>query len=170
MVLLERAKALGGGIRNSETLKKALKQFVERRSPEERERRRELRRKRKDEQGAVKAVRPETVGRKDAPGVGPTKLPRKSASPSRTVPAQTRDQVYIQAGGRCTFVGKDGKRCTETRALQVQHCKPFALGGTHDVENLTLFCPAHNLLDAERVFGRGTIDAHRNSQSNASQS
>ena len=73
------------------------------------------------------------------------------------VPPAVRDRVIHRDGGRCTFVDRNGQRCTETIALQVDHVKPAALGGTGTESNLRAMCPAHNRLLAERTFGRDTV-------------
>jgi len=71
---------------------------------------------------------------------------------SRYVPAAVRRAVWKRDGGRCTFVGPDGTRCGSTHMLQLDHLRPFALGGESTVENLTLHCVAHNLLRARLHF------------------
>ena len=60
-------------------------------------------------------------------------------------------------GCRCSFVSAEGKRCTETKRLQVDHIVPFSLGGQPTVENLRLLCQSHNLMEAENVFGEAAI-------------
>ncbi|MCC6653163.1 MAG: HNH endonuclease, partial [Candidatus Eisenbacteria bacterium] len=44
--------------------------------------------------------------------------------------------------------------CGSRRKLEVDHKVPFALGGATTLENLRLFCRAHNRFEAERVFGK----------------
>ncbi|MEJ2721388.1 MAG: hypothetical protein P8181_09640, partial [bacterium] len=62
-----------------------------------------------------------------------TKPPDPSETPetSRHIPARTRDAVYIRDKNRCTHIGTNGKRCNETRWLQIDHIVPFAKGGTN---------------------------------------
>jgi 5-methylcytosine-specific restriction endonuclease McrA len=75
--------------------------------------------------------------------------------PSRHINLATRDAVYEHDGGRCTYVGPDGRRCESTWDLEVHHDgTPYALGGNHSLANLRLLCAAHNQLEAERVYGR----------------
>ena len=74
-------------------------------------------------------------------------------TPSRHVPAATRDAVFLRDGERCTFVGENGQRCLAIHDLQIDHVMPFALGGTHDPENLRVLCGAHNRRRAELTFG-----------------
>lgn len=77
------------------------------------------------------------------------------------LPAATRDAVFARDLGRCTFVGSDGKRCDETIRLHVDHIKPVARGGTHDVSNLRLMCARHNRLQAEKILGRRLMNQFR---------
>ena len=73
---------------------------------------------------------------------------------SRHVPVAVRDEVHLRDKGQCTFCGPDGRRCPETKNLQIDHVRPWAMGGGHETENLRLLCPAHNRLLAERLFGK----------------
>ncbi len=79
--------------------------------------------------------------------------PAKPNSPTRHIPRATRDHVFDRDGHRCTYVAPDGTRCTATHDLQVDHVRPFALGGTHEPENLRVLCGAHNRRRAEEAFG-----------------
>jgi 5-methylcytosine-specific restriction endonuclease McrA len=73
---------------------------------------------------------------------------------SRYIPQAVRDEVFSRDGGRCTFVGTNGRRCTETRNLQIDHILPFGKGGSNDTGNLRLLCPAHNRFAAEKEYSR----------------
>jgi 5-methylcytosine-specific restriction endonuclease McrA len=72
---------------------------------------------------------------------------------SRHIPATVRDKVFARDKGRCTYVGKTGKRCGSTHTVQVDHITPFTRGGANTVSNLRLLCAKHNRLAAEEVFG-----------------
>ena len=80
--------------------------------------------------------------------------PREVHEGSRKVPASVQRTVFARDGGRCTFVGPNG-RCTETTLLQFDHILPFAAGGKPTVENIRLRCAAHNRYEADLFFGRG---------------
>ncbi len=59
---------------------------------------------------------------------------------------------------RCTF--KDlitGKICGCKYGLELDHIHPVALGGKSTLDNLRVRCRAHNLLEAERVFGKSVM-------------
>jgi 5-methylcytosine-specific restriction endonuclease McrA len=77
----------------------------------------------------------------------------KSQSRSRYIPPSVRDEVFVRDRGCCTYVGKTGKRCGSTHALQIDHIVPFARGGPATASNLRLLCAKHNRLAAEEVFG-----------------
>jgi 5-methylcytosine-specific restriction endonuclease McrA len=72
---------------------------------------------------------------------------------SRHIPRAIRDAVMRRDGECCTFTGPEGRRCGSTKNLQIDHVHPFALGGTHEMENLRVLCAVHNRHRAERTFG-----------------
>jgi 5-methylcytosine-specific restriction endonuclease McrA len=93
-----------------------------------------------------------------------SKRPSKpSARRSRHIPAHIRRIVFERDGARCTHVDPGGQRCRDTHHLEFHHLVPFALGGEHTTENLTLRCAAHNTLAAELDFGTEHIARQRNS-------
>ncbi len=86
-----------------------------------------------------------------------TERPRKPtpgspAGGSRRIPAPVRRAVWTRDGGRCAFVGSQG-RCAETSRLDFHHVVPFARGGPATLENIALRCRAHNHYEAEQCFG-----------------
>ena len=73
----------------------------------------------------------------------------------RTMPAAVRRMVGRRDERRCTFVGADGRRCTESAYLEYHHAGiPFAHGGPETAANIALHCRAHNLYEGARIFGR----------------
>jgi hypothetical protein len=66
--------------------------------------------------------------------------------------------VFERDGECCTYIDATGRRCSETHRLEFHHVQPFALGGEHTPENLTLRCAAHNALAAEQDYGRQMIE------------
>jgi len=78
-----------------------------------------------------------------------------------TIPAEVRREVWRRDGGRCAFVAADGRRCNSRWKLEIDHIQPQALGGSSMVDGLRLACRAHNLLYAERAFGREHMDRFR---------
>jgi 5-methylcytosine-specific restriction endonuclease McrA len=85
--------------------------------------------------------------RRTRPGTSP-----RVKTPSRHVPAATKRAVWQRDGGRCAFVGPQG-RCTATAFLEYHHVVPFAAGGESSAENLELRCRAHNQHEADLYFG-----------------
>jgi hypothetical protein len=84
--------------------------------------------------------------------------PEAAMPRSRHIPARIRRAVFERAAHRCTYVDDvSGRRCEETHRLEIHHLEPFANGGKHTEQNLTLRCQAHNALAAEIDFGRERI-------------
>jgi len=69
------------------------------------------------------------------------------------MPAAVRRAVWERDGGRCAFVSKDGRRCTECRFLEFHHLVARARGGRATVENISLRCRRHNQYEADLIFG-----------------
>jgi 5-methylcytosine-specific restriction endonuclease McrA len=84
--------------------------------------------------------------------------PRKASKPlregsSRHVPAEVARTVWKRSEGQCECTLPDGRRCDATRPLELDHIRPFALGGRATVENLRVACRDCNQLAARRAFG-----------------
>jgi len=78
-----------------------------------------------------------------------------SPNPGRAyIPAAVRREVWARDGGRCTFVGSNGRRCESRTRLEIDHIEPAALGGPPTAANTRLRCRPHNQLHAEQTFGR----------------
>ncbi|HEX6791629.1 MAG TPA: HNH endonuclease [Candidatus Krumholzibacteria bacterium] len=123
------AHRLQGAVSFEHVFELLMDYFIEREDPERRHQRRESR------AGAA------------------SKAPHENTDP-RNIPAHIRDQVFVRDGGRCTYIGANGKQCESTHALQVDHIIPVARGGTSNIENLRLLCAKHNRLEAERLMGQ----------------
>jgi hypothetical protein len=85
-----------------------------------------------------------------------TDRPRQSSMlslGSRHVPAAVRRAVWTRDGGRCAFVGENGRRCTERGFIEFHHPAPYAAGGEATVDSIELRCRAHNLYEGELDFG-----------------
>jgi 5-methylcytosine-specific restriction endonuclease McrA len=78
----------------------------------------------------------------------------------RHIPKQVRDFIFIRDENRCTFRAADGTRCTATRGLQIDHIKPVANGGEHDLKNLRLLCATHNRRSAELAMGMHVMNSY----------
>ncbi len=103
---------------------------------------------RKAERAKVRNVRRETVSKlhREADLKG-RKTFTSAAEVKRTryIPAQQRHQIEDDGWG-CTFVSEDGRRCSSTRFLQLDHIVPFARSGANESTNLRWMCGAHNRL------------------------
>jgi hypothetical protein len=75
---------------------------------------------------------------------------------SRHVPAEVRRTVWSRDGGRCAFIARNGRRCTERAFLEFHHVVPHGAGGEATAENIQLRCRAHNAYEAELYFGQRT--------------
>jgi hypothetical protein len=80
---------------------------------------------------------------------------RSGGPTSRHIPAAVQRASARRDGDQCTFVSKNGKRCTERAFLEFHHLKPYAQGGLATVDNITLRCRRHNQYEGELIFGRG---------------
>jgi len=79
-------------------------------------------------------------------------------SGSRYISAAIKRSVWRKAKNECTFEHHDSitnsaHRCGSKYGIEIEHIFPFALGGTHDLENLTLRCRMHNQFAAKKFFG-----------------
>jgi 5-methylcytosine-specific restriction endonuclease McrA len=89
--------------------------------------------------------------------------PRQRRQRGRQVPAALRRAAFERDESRCTFRSDSGERCRKTAHLELHHLVPFARGGEHRLDNLTLRCRAHNALAAEQDFGRDFVSLARDS-------
>jgi 5-methylcytosine-specific restriction endonuclease McrA len=89
------------------------------------------------------------------------RLPAEPAARTSTIPAIVRREVWKRDGGRCAWVGPDGRRCNGRWQLELDHIQPLALGGPPTRDNLRLACKPHNMLHAEQTYGREHMDRFR---------
>jgi 5-methylcytosine-specific restriction endonuclease McrA len=79
----------------------------------------------------------------------------RSPSGRASLPARIRRLVWSRAAGRCEFPG-----CESRHRLEVDHCRPVALGGDDASDNLRLLCRAHNIYEARRILGTRAMERH----------
>ena len=73
---------------------------------------------------------------------------------TRWVPTSIKTQIWKRDQGRCTYVDpKSGRKCGSNFRLEMDHAKPFSLGGETSPENLRLLCRTHNQLEARNWLG-----------------
>jgi hypothetical protein len=82
------------------------------------------------------------------------KQPRhRESKHTRRVPLHTAREIKKQAGYRCEYISPSGVRCSQTARLEIDHVRPYALGGSsRDKENLRCLCKTHNLFMAAKHF------------------
>ena len=93
-----------------------------------------------------------TLERRKTAAAARPRTGRGSKLVSRYIPAPVKRAVWKRDGGRCAFVGRQG-RCCETGFLEYHHVMPFAAGGEATVANIELRCCSHNGYEADRYFG-----------------
>ncbi len=91
----------------------------------------------------------------------PVAVPPAKTKRGRHCSAAVAREVFTRDGKRCTYVSGDGQRCTAQHFLELDHIKPWALGGDETTGNLRLRCRAHNQRHAQHCFGAGQIEAAR---------
>ena len=83
---------------------------------------------------------------------------RKQKSVATTiVPSSTVKKLRLRAGDRCEYEG-----CREKHNLEIEHIVPRAKGGGHNLENLKLYCRAHNQRAAIKEFGQKKMNQYLN--------
>ncbi len=97
------------------------------------------------------------VVRKRRRGAGKATSTEPPPPDSRYIPAAIRHAVWKRDGGRCAFIGPDGRRCNSRYQVQAHHRDPFGRKGPTTIDNVSLRCSAHNLHEAERDYGRDHI-------------
>ncbi len=127
-------------------------EYLDRHSPEERMKRRNARKDRAQSiNGTTSGKSRGRPAREISDRDGRSDL--KNEERSRYIPPSVRDEVFARDGGRCTFIGQDGRRCNSRWNIQIDHIIPYAKGGDNSTENLRLFCAKHNRLEAEKEYG-----------------
>lgn len=89
------------------------------------------------------------VGNTIAVKTNDTKPVTRKDTRRRYIPVATKKRLYLRAMSRCEY-----QNCRETHGLEVEHIMPYSIGGTHDLNNLRLFCRAHNQRAAILFFGQ----------------
>jgi len=76
---------------------------------------------------------------------------------SRYVPVSVKREVTARDKCQCSYVSPSGVRCAEKHYLQIDHIKPFGIGGKTNSSNLRLLCANHNQMLARRTFGENNF-------------
>lgn len=65
----------------------------------------------------------------------------------RPIPTDIHHEIYFRDQGECQQLGLDGKKCRDSRWIDVHHLVPVAEGGPDTVENLITLCKAHHQME-----------------------
>ena len=81
------------------------------------------------------------------------KCANKAKKLSRAIPLELKRHIWKRDGGQCSYIHPETKRrCSSKHLLQIDHIKPFSLGGRSELNNLRLLCAGHNQYRSERTF------------------
>lgn len=62
----------------------------------------------------------------------------------KQISIKTRRVLLKKAQHQCEFVSSDGKRCQAHSLLEIDHIRPVSIGGKNNLQNLRIYCRAHN--------------------------
>ena len=86
-----------------------------------------------------------------------SKAARKNGAASRHIPANIKRAVCARDGGRCAFVGANGRRCGSRDFLEFHHLDPWARTKRHSTDRIELRCRGHNRYAAVLDYGAAYI-------------
>ena len=119
------------------------------------------RRENKEEETDKTASSPENLAVQNSSPPLENKTPPTLSSANKSSPdphfvtAKNRRGTLQHAEWQCEHIDeKTGLRCTSRWALEIDHRKPVALGGSSSPENLRCLCRTHNAFAAVKIFGR----------------
>ncbi len=82
---------------------------------------------------------------------------RRPSQPGHVAQADVRE-IWDRDGAQCAWIGPDGRRCTSTDGLQIDHIQAQGQGGTDESTNLRLLCQVHNLFHAKQCYGKEHVE------------
>lgn len=65
-------------------------------------------------------------------------------SKRKPIAQKIRRYIFKQAQHQCEYVSFSGQRCEAKSLLEIDHIMPVSRGGTNKINNLRIFCRAHN--------------------------
>jgi hypothetical protein len=97
--------------------------------------------------------------KKERFGIGRNPRPKaptsdRTQTETRHIPDDMKRTIYERDGGQCTFVGEQGRRCTETGGVELDLLDGWAKTHEHSVDRIVLKCRSHNAHAAEKMYGR----------------
>ncbi len=88
-------------------------------------------------------------------------LARSKTDGEKKSKAAVKRQALQRAEGQCEYTNPEtNERCRSRYRVQVDHIIPTARGGTDELENYRCLCQPHNLLEAQRILGKETMDPY----------
>ena len=79
----------------------------------------------------------------------------KAKKLNRAILLELKRHIWKRDEGQCSYIHPETKRrCSSKHLLQIDHIKPFSLGGRSELNNLRLLCAGHNQYRSEKTFKR----------------
>ena len=78
---------------------------------------------------------------------------KTAGTATRHIPATIKRAVVARDGGRCAFVGTNGRRCGSRDFLEFHHRDPWARAKRHSIDRIELRCRGHNHYAAVQDYG-----------------
>jgi hypothetical protein len=92
----------------------------------------------------LQGVSPQGASLQDPPAGTNSGSVQPVASTRTPIPAAIRHQVSLRDEGRCAHTDPQGKRCNQSRWVEIHHKTPVSQGGTHALTNLITLCSTHH--------------------------
>jgi 5-methylcytosine-specific restriction endonuclease McrA len=110
------------------------------------------------ENRSTQAVGQSENSRQQGARLGSTAAPvRNEVNRSRkAIPRSTQREIWRLAKGCCQY-----PECGSRYRLELDHIVPYAQGGSDSIENLRLYCRAHNLGHAVKTYGTEKMNQYR---------
>ncbi len=134
MLALRRAQDLlsqarGKPVTLEEVIAQMTGEYLKRHDPVKRAKRQIIKKGKQAKPVALQAAPPHGTN------LRPTRVP---------IPANLLHQVRLRDQGRCTYTHENGRKCSQTRWLEIHHRIPVSRGGENSLENLITVCRAHH--------------------------
>ncbi|HEX2556941.1 MAG TPA: hypothetical protein VHK86_01345 [Nitrososphaera sp.] len=141
---LKRLNEILGGRSDDDVLCRAFEKLLDQVAPE--------RRHAKRQKAAAAKAKAKTKAASPKKNPAPKK-PKPDLSRTRRGSLADRDAVMVEGGHQCSYKAKDGTRCQARVFIEIDHARPWALGGLSTQENERPMCNAHNSYLSEQTFG-----------------
>lgn len=75
----------------------------------------------------------------------------------RPIPQDVKHEVVTRDKNQCTYVSREGRRCSQKRWLHFHHEKEVRMGGLNTASNLKLLCSTHHRMLHPKHDGPGHL-------------